>query len=812
MRILKFGGTSLATPERIRRVAAIVAAAREEEPIVVVVSAFGGVTNELLRALELAAGRDVEWENAFESLRDRHLAAAQELGGADLVRRLDERLGDLRDLLHGIWLLREASPRTRDAVLSYGERTSAEVVAAALVAAGTPARAVDARRVIVSDASFGRARVDLEATQEQARCELADTGSVAVVTGFIAASPEGQTTTLGRGGSDSTAAILGACLDASVVELWTDVDGVMSADPRCVDEAFVLPRLSYAELMELSHFGAKVVHPPSVHPARSRGIPLVIRNTLRPEAPGTRVEHEAPPGEHPIRGIASIPRVALLRLEGDGMVGVPGIAGRLFGALARCRVSVILISQGSSEHSICFAVAPEDTEAVRRAVAEEFALELRLGIVDELVVEPDHAVVAAVGEQMRERTGIAARLFGILGRSGINVRAIAQGSSELNISIVVARSDERAALRAVHRAFFRPRQRRIDIALAGVGRVGSALLDQVRETAEALESAEELEIRVVALLDSRRMVLDRGGIDLESWSERLADGEPQDPDRLRRLLSRPSGGRSVFVDCTASAVPGAWYLDLLRAGVPVVGANKVPLSSPGSAWKSLRDRALRGTGLWGEATVGAGLPILGTLRDLVRTGDRVERIEGVLSGTLNAVCERMTDGEDLSDAVRAAHVAGLTEPHPVDDLTGTDVARKLLILARLAGWELEPDDIVVEPLLPEDPWRSLSLEELWERLPEQDAAFRERRDDARSRGERLRYLAVLDGDGARVRLGSVPPEHPAAVLAGADNLVAFTTARYRSPLVVRGPGAGPEVTAAGVFADVLRAGASRSAG
>ena len=824
LRVLKFGGTSVATADAIRQLIRIVTKARTEGPVVVVVSAFGGVTNALLAAADTAAAHDLAYADQHAALVERHLEMAEALApdeAESLRESLETRLGDLGDLLHGVYLLRECSPRTRDGVVSYGERCSAEVVAAAMRAAGLEAVAHDARQSIVTDASFGRAQVDFDATRTRLRAALLGEGTEAaglveaensvetvipVVTGFVAATPEGQTTTLGRGGSDYTAAILGASLDASVIELWTDVDGVLSTDPRVVSEAFPQTAMSYSELMELSHFGAKVVYPPSIHPARRAGIPLRIKNTFNPDAPGTLITGDEAPNTHAIRGLASVDSIALLRLEGDGMVGVPGIAGRLFGALARAGVSVILISQGSSEHSICFAVAPGDTEAARRAVAEEFVLEQRAGLVDALVAEEDQAVVAAVGAAMHERPGLAGRLFSVLGRHGVNVKTIAQGSSELNISLVVDRDDGPRALRAVHGAFFHPRRRRLSVALAGVGRVGSVLLDQIRDTAPRLRDRFDLEVEVVALASSKHLLIDRDGIDLETWRAALEGAPAPRRDALFEGLSQPAGDLRVFVDCTASDGMVALYERLLGRGIGVVAANKRPFAGPLADFRALEDAARSGAALYHEATVGAGLPVLSTLGDLVLSGDRVRTIDGILSGTLNAVLERVGAGKTLSTAVRSAYDDGLTEPHPWDDLSGGDVARKLCILARLAGWELEPEAIEVEPLLPGDGWGAMDLDTFWNELPSLDDGFGRRQAEATAAGRRLRYVGHIAGEGVRVGLQAVGPEHPAFSLAGPDNLVAFATERYSvTPLVIQGPGAGPEVTAAGVLADVLKA-------
>lgn len=814
MKVLKFGGTSVGTPAAIRQVVSIVQATLTAEPAAVVVSAFAGVTNQLLALADAAARRDEAWQTSFGTLRERHFAAARELAGdhtADhtsaLETRLDSLFSELHELLRGVYLLREASLRARDGIASYGERSSAEVVAAAFEAAGTPARAVDTRSLVITSDSFGRARVDLDRSYALLRADIEGDPRLAVITGFIGGTPEGFTTTLGRGGSDYSGALVAAAVGASAVEIWTDVNGVLSADPRVVPEAFPQPEMTYAELMELSHFGAKVIYPPSISPARSAGIPLWIKNTFAPEHPGTLVLDTAKPSVAPIRGISSIRQVALARLEGDGMVGVPGIAQRLFGALARDQVSVILISQSSSEHSICFAVAPEDAARARTAIEAEFALELRLGIVDPLVFEADQSVIAAVGAGMAQKPGIAGRVFGVLGDNGVNVRAIAQGSSELNISLVVPMAEEKRAVAAIHRAFFAPGQRRLDLAVVGVGKVGGELLAQIAAAAPGLR-AKGLELRVVAIASSRHLLQNDDGIDLSSWPAALAAAPAYEAAELPARLGQKRGGRRVFADCTADASLGELYAPLLTAGVAVVAANKKPFAGPLELYRRHFAAATAGdVPLYFEATAGAGLPILSTLRDLVATGDEILRIDGVLSGTANAVFDALGRGAELSAAVRQAFDDGLTEPHPYEDLSGADVMRKLCILGRLAGRALEPEEVEIEPIVPALPYASLALDAFWQQLPVADAALAARRQEAHVAGKRLRYLASIDDRGARVGIEAVLPEHPAFALAGPDNLVAFTTRRYhRSPLVVRGPGAGPAVTAAGVFADILRAG------
>jgi len=797
VKILKFGGTSVGSAERIREVVAIVGEAARVEPVAVVVSAFAGVTNELLAAARQAAAGDASWSSVCDRVAARHLEAARDLSPSleydALAGHLQEILAGLRKRLHGASLLRECTPRALDTIAACGERMSSPIVAAALRQSGLDAETCDAGELIVTDGQFGRARVRADETRQRIRAHFEGRTHLQVVTGFIGATDQGETTTLGRGGSDYTASILGAALDASCIEIWTDVDGVMSADTRLVASAFSLPGLGYDELMELSHFGAKVIYPPTVHPARERGIPLVIRNTMNPAFPGTRIaaegEADSPSG---VRGISSISRVALLRVEGDGMVGVPGIAMRLFGALARQEINVILISQASSEHSICFAVEPEAASAARARLHEEFALERRAGLIDDVTVEDDACLIAAVGAGMRERPGVAGRIFSVLGRHGVNVRAIAQGSSELNITLAAPRADEARAVRAIHDAFFGGAVCTVELFIAGAGRIGGALLAQLASRGAGLLRDEEIDLRVTGLATRRAMVLDSEGIDPAAWRPRLegAGVRAGDLAALAEAAGGAAGEARIFVDATADPEAGRHYETLLAAGVCVVTANKIPLSGPLARWHTMTAREARGRGarLYHEATVGAGLPVIATLQDLVRTGDRVTCIEGALSGTLGYLMHRVEQGLALSAAVREAHAAGLTEPDPRDDLSGADVGRKALILARVAGFALEPSSVVVEP------------------LDATDEALTRRQRQAAAAGRRLRYLARITQEGAWVGLRDVEASHPAASLSGPDNLIAFTTQRYAdSPLVVRGPGAGPEVTAAGLFADILRA-------
>ena len=709
-------------------------------------------------------------------------------------------LDELKRILGGASMLGECSAKTMDMVLSFGERLSAPVVAAALTQRGTPAWFCDARTFVVTDDRFGDARVDFPATRAAAREHFAAAPDVQIVTGFIGATRRGETTTLGRGASDFTASMLGAVLEAEAVEIWTDVPGVMSADPRDVPTAFPLPDLSYDELLELSHWGAKVMHAAAVRPVRDAAIPLQIKSTMAPDHPGSTVTSEGGSSAlRPVRGIASVTGAALLQVEGPALTK-PSVISRLFTTAAAVPGSQLFVSQGASERSVCFALRPESTLAVVEALEDEFRLERLTGEMEPFRIEQDSSIVAVVGEAMRHRPGIAGRVFGILGNHGINVRAIAQGSSELSISFAVAARQRPATLRAIHDAFFAPRPRPAEVFVAGVGRVGSSFMDQL-----ARGAAERHRLIVGGVARRSQAVIEDQGVDLRGWKDALEAGTSGLDDMVEAALTSGRHPR-IFVDCTASAGPVQYYERLLRAGVAVVTANKIGFAGTLESYRGLEAAAADGARFYHETTVGAALPVLGSLRELVETGDEIDSVDGVLSGSLAFVFDRVMGGTPFSRAVEEAQRRGYTEPDPRDDLGGLDVARKLLILARRAGLELEPSEVDVEPVLAPEVWAALDPDEFWRRLPELDEQFEARRKRAEAAGQRLVYLARLHGRQAGVRLEEVGPEHPCWSLRGTENLVAIRSSRYREvPLVVRGPGAGPEVTAAGVLADVLRA-------
>jgi len=799
-RVMKFGGTSVAAPDGVEVIRRQVERALGGSHPIVVVSAFAGTTDALLRAGRAAAAGGPE--GGLEEIAARQREAVTRLLGAasgPLLERVDADLAELARLLRGVEVLGECSPKTLDTLLSFGERISASVVAAALQQGGTDAHFCDARRFVVTDDRFGEARVDFGATTAAARAHFASAPGVQVVTGFIGATPNGETTTLGRGASDYTASVLGAVLDAEAVEIWTDVPGVMSADPREVPAAFPLPHLSYDELLELSHWGARVMHPAAVRPLRERDIPLHIRSTLAPEDPGSLVSREGGSSVgRPVRGVASVERVALIQLEGPAL-SRPSVLGRLFGLAAGMSESQFFVSQGSSERSVCFALRPEAAVRGVATLEDEFRLERQSGELEPLRVETDSSIVAVVGEAMRRQPGTAGRVFGILGNHGVNIRAIAQGSSELSISFACGAGQRRQALLAIHDAFFAPRPRPAELFVAGAGRVGVALLEQLAGAAERHRLA------VAGIARRRQVLLDPAGADLGRWQEQMRASDDPLGDLVAAALASGRHPR-IFIDCTASPHPVRHYATLLRSGVAVVTANKVGFAGSVDSYRALEAAAQEGARFYHETTVGAALPILGTLRDLVETGDEIASVDGVLSGSLAWVFDRVMAGVPFSRAVAEAQELGYTEPDPRDDLGGLDVGRKLLILSRQAGLALEPSDVDIEPVLPGSAWTGMDTDEFWRRLPELDEPFEARRRSAQAEGRRLVYLARLHGKRAGVRLEAVGPEHPCWSLRGTENLVAIHSNRYREvPLVVRGPGAGPDVTAAGVLADVLRA-------
>jgi len=814
MKVLKFGGSSVAEPVRIRTIVDILKGYYTKgEKFTVVFSAFGGVTDELMEMGQLAAQGDEAYLERFEAFSQRHLEAVKELLRGEyqsaVMPELQRNHEVLKNLLYGVFLVREASKRTMDYVLSFGERNAAYIIAHLLRQSGINASYLDARRIIKTDKSFGAGSVDFPLTYQKIREHYAQNPDVQVVTGFVASSKGGLTTTLGRGGSDYTASLIAAGLDASVIEIWTDVDGVLTADPRRVRRAFTIPSMTYAEAMEMSHFGARVIYPPTLQPALLKKIPLYIKNTFNADFRGTLISDRPDPAAHAVKGISSIGNVALLTLSGSGLFGVPGIAGRLFSSLAAGGINIILITQGSSEHSISFAVQPSVANLARQRAEQEFEYEMSMNIVNPIKIEEDLSVVAIIGENMRYQPGISGRLFQALGKNGINAVAIAQGSSELNISVAINRSDEAKALNALHEAFFLSETKELHLFMVGVGLIGSTLIEQVKEQAAFLKEKRGLELRVVGLANSRRMLFRNEGIDLGQWKEELEACEMKmDPAIFVGKMKEMNLSNTIFVDNTASEKVTAYYEDILDSSIPISTPNKIAISSGYVQYQRLKAiAARRGVQFLYETNVGAGLPVISTLNDLIISGDRILRIEGVVSGSLSYIFNNFRAGTLFSTVVKKAQELGYTEPDPRVDLNGLDVQRKLIILAREAGFPLEDSDVAIENILPEACQRADTVEAFFGELEKADETFEELRQSAEREGKALRMVASLDGGEASISLQQVDRSHPFFSLSGSDNMIVFTTERYKErPLVVRGPGAGAEVTAAGVFAEIITIG------
>lgn len=814
MKVLKFGGSSVATPDRIRGIVEILKTYYSlGEKFTVVFSAFGGVTDSLIEMSQLAAAGKESYYEKFEAFSQRHAKAAKELLSKEYLNlaspELDRNHEVLKNLLYGIFLVREASARTMDYVLSFGERNSAFIIANVLSQAGINAKYLDARKVIKTDKSFGSAIVDLPVSYKKIKEYYEQNPEIHIATGFIASAKGGLTTTLGRGGSDFTASLLAAGLSASSIEIWTDVDGVLTADPRKVKKAFTIPSMTYAEAMEMSHFGAKVIYPPTLQPALSKSIPLYIKNTFNPTFEGTLISAKPDPNGRAVKGISSIGEIALLTLQGSGLVGVPGIAGRLFGSLARAGINVILITQGSSEHSISFAIQPQNAEKARRKVEVEFEYEMQMKVVDPVKVEENLSVVAIIGENMRYRPGIAGRLFDALGKNGINTVAIAQGSSELNISVVINKADEAKALNALHVAFFLSDTRELHLFMVGVGLIGSTLIEQIKVHAQFLKEKRSLELKLVGLANSKKMLFNEEGIDLSDWKTQLSASDQsmsikQFVDKMDRLNLE----NSIFIDNTASELIARHYETILDASISISTPNKIAASSTLLQYQRLKNiAAKRGVQFAYETNVGAGLPVISTLNDLINSGDQILKIEGVLSGSLSFIFNRFSGKESFSKIVAEARKLGYTEPDPRVDLNGIDVRRKLLILAREIGLELESSDITIEQILPEECQKAESVDAFMKALKANDEYFDQLLASADKEGKVLRMIAKLENGQASIGLQAVDQSSPFYFLSGSDNMIAFTTDRYlERPLVVRGPGAGAEVTAAGVFAEIITIG------
>lgn len=809
MKVLKFGGSSVGTPERILSIVSILKTYYGRgDKFTVVFSAFGGVTDSLIEMAHLASEGDPKYQDVFESFSKRHFDAIEKLLSGPLKQEIKDELYKnhevLKNLLAGVFLVREASKRTMDYVLSFGERNSAFIISYVLQQHGIPAKYLNARQIIKTNKNFGNAKVDLKLTYEKIKEYYSQNSGIHIVTGFIASAKGGLTTTLGRGGSDYTASLLSAGLEADVLEIWTDVDGVLTADPRKVKKAFTISEMSYSEALEMSHFGAKVIYPPTLHPVMVNNIPLYIKNTFNPEFIGTRISNKTQKQEKAVKGISSISKISLLTIQGSGLFGVPGIAGLVFSSLAQAGINVILITQGSSEYSISFAIDPANAKLAREVLEETFKNEIRSNLVDPIKVENNLSTVAIIGEQMRYMPGIAGRLFNALGKNGINVVAIAQGSSELNISVVVSQKDEEKALNALHDGFFLSESNQLHLFIVGVGLIGKALIAQIAKQSNFLKTQKGTDLKIIGISNSQKMLFHEDGIDLHNWKDQLEQSEESaDIQRFVTKMKHFNLPNSIFVDNTASKDVAEQYLAVLENSISISTPNKIANSADYDSYKHLHETARkRGVLFSYETNVGAGLPVISTLRNLIDSGDKILKIEGVLSGSLSYIFNNLALGKSFSSIVKEALDLGYTEPDPRADLGGLDVMRKILILSREVGFPLEMADISFEPILPSYLIDAPDINSFFDQLPLEDENFTKLVFD--SVDQKLCVIAKLEGGKASVRLQKVGKESPFFNLDGSDNMIVFTTERYMErPLVVRGPGAGAEVTAAGVFAEIL---------
>jgi aspartokinase/homoserine dehydrogenase 1 len=804
MKILKFGGSSVGKAENIQLVKHIVAS--QDEPCVVVISAFNGVTDRLIHAAQLARNQQEAYKEVAAGLRYTHLEMVSKLLKGSVKESVSREVNELMDefdqILQGVFQLRDLSAKTQDLVLSFGERLAAMIMAHTL----SEAEYWDARELIRTDSLYGGATVDFGQSNHNIREHFKDLKKQAILPGFIASDADGETTTLGRGGSDYTAAIVAAALEAKVLEIWTDVDGFMTADPRMVPKAYTVDCMSYEEAMELSHFGARVIYTPTLTPAYRAGIPIRVKNTFNPDLAGTLITAGSHCGKNElIKGISSIDYVSLVTVKGTGMVGKTGTSARVFNSLAGAQVNVILITQASSEMTISFAVSPADEARAVRALNEEFEMEIRHRQEMEIEVMPRLSIIAIVGEGMRHTPGISAILFRSLGRNGISVIATAQGSSELNISVVIDVQSLKKAMNVIHEGFFLSDYRELHLYLAGLGNVGQKLMLQLHKQQEKLLENLKLKVNLVGILNSRKMLIDPSGIDPSDYQDRLAQGETSDLDQLIATIAEHNLRNSVFIDCTASDRVGMVYDQLFQNYVSVVTANKIAASSSYENYSHLKRLAIqKGVKFSFETNVAAGLPVISTINDLIKSGDRILKLEAVVSGTLNYIFNTMSREVTFSQAIQMAKEEGFSEPDPRLDLSGTDVKRKLLILARESGYKLEEEDIQVDPFLPASLFEG-SEEAFWEGVEKLDGEFEARRKEMEGKALKWRYLATLEEGKGRMGLVEVDAGHPVYPLEASNNIILITTDRYRElPLIVKGYGAGADVTAAGVFADVIR--------
>ena len=806
MKVLKFGGTSVGSVKSILSLKQIVENEAKKQPVVIVVSALGGITDKLIATSKLAVAGDEEWKTEFEAMVDRHHKMIDTIitdtkAREDLFIKVDALLDQLRSIYFGVFLIHDLSEKTSDAIVSYGERLSSLIVSTLVKGS----KWYDSREFIKTVDKNGKHVLDAELTTELVIKTFSELPRISLVPGFISSDRDSkEITNLGRGGSDYTAAIIAAALNAEVLEIWTDVDGFMTADPKVIKTAYTINELSYIEAMELCNFGAKVIYPPTIYPVCVKNIPIRVKNTFNPESDGTIIKQKIENNLKPIKGISSISGTTLITVTGLSMVGVIGVNRRIFTALAQQGISVFLVSQASSENSTSIGVRDQDAEKAVNVLNNEFAKEIETGAMFPMHAESGLATIAIVGENMKHTPGIAGKLFGTLGRSGISVIACAQGASETNISFVIDGKYLRKSLNVLHDSFFLSEYKVLNLFICGVGTVGSKLIEQIRSQYEELKEHSRLKLNVVGIASSHNAIFCREGLDLNNYREQLQASEPSSPEKLRDTILSMNIFNSVFVDCTASKDVALLYQSFLEHNVSVIAANKIAASSKYEDYLKLKTTAMmRGVKFRFETNVGAGLPIIGTINDLCNSGDKILRIEAVLSGTLNFIFNAISAEVPFSETVRLAKEQGYSEPDPRIDLSGTDVVRKLVILAREAGYRVEQEDVEKHLFVPEEYFKG-SLEDFWKNLPALDADFEARRKELEAEGKRWRFVATMDGGKVNVALKTVDRNHPFYNLEGSNNIVLLTTERYKEyPMQIQGYGAGASVTAAGVFANIM---------
>ena len=813
MKVIKFGGTSVGSSENINKVIKIVNNASENDAVVVVVSAVGGITDKLMNASSKAISKDLDYKSDFNTLKQQHIEIIDALlTGASLENTKDiilEKLSELEKLLDGIYLINELSPQTTDKLLSFGELMSSLIIFEAMQQEGLNVQLKNSQNLIVTDSNFTNAAVQFEETNANITSYFAHNDKlITILPGFIAKSEDGEITTLGRGGSDYTAAIVASALNANSLEIWTDVSGMFTTNPKLVKQAKPIQKLSYYEAIELSHFGAKVLYPPTVLPVLSKNIPILIKNTMAPDEDGTLITKNVENGSaNPIKGISNVNGISLLTLQGNGMVGIPGFSKRLFETLAHEKINVIITTQASSEHSICVGVADKDAKLAKLILDKEFENEISLLKIDPLVLEQHLSIVAVIGDRMKNHQGISGNMFSTLGKNNVNIRAIAQGASERNITAVIAEKDVKKALNCLHESFFEVETKQLNLFVIGVGNVGSSLLSQIEKQTSYIQNILKLKINIVGLSNSKHMAFDVSGIELSSWQDVLSKGQKTDSIAFFEKTKALNLRNSICVDVTASAIVAKTYAHYLKESIAVIACNKIACSANFEQYKNLKDLSRKyNVPFLFETNVGAGLPVIDTLNHLIASGDRIHSIQAVLSGSLNFIFNNFNSSTTFHDVVKQAQKEGYTEPDPRIDLSGTDVARKLLILARESGYSLDMSDVSNESFLPSGALEAHSVDAFYELIKSKDDAFKTLLTSALDNDAQLKYVASFKDGKANVGLKEIPAGHPFYNLEGKDNIVMFYTDRYNDqPLIIKGAGAGSEVTASGLFADIIRA-------